>query len=464
MAAFGNSTEQLSGLAGEIRRSTESDQYDLANYTEPRVRDLMIAAFSAPLTGPTAMIRCTFIAGGGKLVRQKYNDDLPKWIISSLRDIGFSEDRSAAETFDSQGTFKQQHDTGQNLKYVIVYPRVACSANDSKSGGNSSGGKSGASADAVDPKTPEYMTASAGLDVFKQMVNSKVESWRQKKKLLKVLQDASEVFAAIEAKLCSGQALSPKEQALYESNSSQDAEKVSWLQNEIKSMSDNGKLTSSEQKELMESITTNLATLEEEKAKAAADGKPKLAEKIAEKIANATARKVKVAEGIPGGYQPRLKHGDEIQKLRVKLLALTAIEEKPKSTPLTIADLQVLSEKPEVEQAIEEMEKASRGWFESDEDFASKCALEVKEAAAKYKAKLKAASGKKPSGGLGSKGKSGSGTQKIGGGGGSSYSSSTAWSTIGVQKKPAQSGAKGGNPAKPGGFAAAFGADESDSD
>lgn len=38
-------TEQLSGLAGEIRSSITSDQYDLGGYTEQRARDLIHAAF-----------------------------------------------------------------------------------------------------------------------------------------------------------------------------------------------------------------------------------------------------------------------------------------------------------------------------------------------------------------------------------------------------------------------------------
>lgn len=37
--------EQLSGLAGEIRSSVTSDQYDLGGYTEQRAKDLMHATF-----------------------------------------------------------------------------------------------------------------------------------------------------------------------------------------------------------------------------------------------------------------------------------------------------------------------------------------------------------------------------------------------------------------------------------
>lgn len=466
MASF-DGGEQLSGLAGEIRRSLDSEQYDLANYTEQRVKDLMVAAFSAPLTGPKEMIRCTFIAGGGKLVRQKYNDDLPKWILSALRDIGFTEDRSAAETFDSQGTFKQQHDTGQNLKYVIVYPRVAAAAAAAAlaAGAGGGGGKAGVSPSAglPDTKTPEYMAASAGLETFKQMVASKCESWRQRKRLAKVLQEASDVFQAIEQKLCSGAALDPREQALYESNSGQDAEKIAWLQGEIKSMSEGGRLSAAEKEELLASMQANLAAVEAERAKATEEGKVKVVEKLAEKAAAIVQRKGKIAEAPP--HQARLRHGDEVQKLRMRLLVLTALEERPKSQgALTIADLQTLSEKPEIEAAVTELEKASRGWFEADDDFAVKCAFEAKEAAAKYKARLKTLAQKK--GALGSSkgvgGKSGGGTQKIVGGS-SSSSSSAAWSSIGVKKPVSQVPRASGGAGKPsGGFAAAFGNESED--
>ena len=63
MASFDNQ-QQLSGLAGQLRAATESDQYDLAGYTEQRIRDLVTASFSSPLTAPNKMIKFTFIVGG----------------------------------------------------------------------------------------------------------------------------------------------------------------------------------------------------------------------------------------------------------------------------------------------------------------------------------------------------------------------------------------------------------------
>jgi hypothetical protein len=61
----------LGGLAGKIRASDVSEQLDLAGYDEARVKDLMAAAFSTPLTAPREMVRFTFLVGGGKLVRAR---------------------------------------------------------------------------------------------------------------------------------------------------------------------------------------------------------------------------------------------------------------------------------------------------------------------------------------------------------------------------------------------------------
>ncbi len=64
------------------------------------------------------------------------------------------------------GTFKQQHDTGQNLKYVVVYPNVSCA-----SGGNDKAAEGGV---AVNTKSPEYVMCSSDLEGFKKKVNQKV--------------------------------------------------------------------------------------------------------------------------------------------------------------------------------------------------------------------------------------------------------------------------------------------------
>lgn len=72
---------------------------------------------------------------------------------------------------------------------------------------------------AVDTKSPEYIVSACEMATFREIVSSKTQSWRQRKRLLKVLQDSAEYFQSIEAKLITGAALTAKEQATYESNS-----------------------------------------------------------------------------------------------------------------------------------------------------------------------------------------------------------------------------------------------------
>jgi hypothetical protein len=380
MAAF----EQVSGLAGEIRSLSESDSLDLGGYTEQRARDLMINSFSSPLPNPTQMIRIQFIVGGGKLVRSKYDDQLSRWCTTTLREIGFSEDRSAAETYDSQGFFKQQHDTGQNLKYLVVYPFVACAP---KEGGGDL--KAEPVEELLDTTSPDYLVSACELSTFKDIVASKSPSWRQRKRVLKSIQESSDRFELVEQKLCTGAQLTEREQAIYESNSGVDSEKMKWLQSAIKSLVDAGNLTQSEKEELKNSLETNLNTIKDEIELAKKEEKPKKVEKLEEKKSSIKARIATVSDIKP--KQLRLRHADEILRLRLKLLPLLAVEDKGRSMSLTLADLKTLEQKSDIEEKINGLETASRGWFEDEEDFQSKVEIEIKEAKTKYDSKTKTA-------------------------------------------------------------------------
>jgi hypothetical protein len=342
-----------------------------------------------------------------------------------------------------------------------VFPRVACANSASNGSAGGAGGSSSASTaeETIDTKSPEYQVTSSDLTAFKELYKTKTQSWRQRKKMLKVLQEGAEYFLSIEQKLISGAVLTPKEQAAYESNSGADAEKIVWLQGEVKKMVDEGKLTATEKEELIASLETNLKSVQDEIAAANAEGKPKKVEKLEEKKQGILSRKAVVQKIDP--IQHRSKHSEDIIKLRTRLIPLQALEDKGRSMSLTLADLKTLEEKSDIEAAIAHAESLSRGWFETEEDFRTKCLLDEKEAKAKYNAKVKSQAGKKPSGSLGSK----TGTVGRTGGGSSSYSASSAssWSTVAVKKSSGGSTAAAPKKAASG-FAAAFGDDDSDSD
>ena len=419
MAAF-------SGVAGEIRASPESDQHDLSGYTEQRVTDLIKNAFSEPLNAPTSMVRFTFVVGGGKLVRGKYNEELPKWMNAALRSVGYEYDNSAAETLDSQGSFKQQHDTGKNLIYIIVYPKITWTPDGDKCDDDEA-------EEVIDTKSPTYICTSSDLEVFQDVVERKLEFWRQRKQCLKILQEAKIEFDAIEQKMMTGKALDAVEQAIYDNNSGEDEAKINFLQMEIKGMVDAGELLASEKEEILTNMTKNI-----EEAKAAGQTK---------KVETITARKAALEKMEP--LKPQLRLGDKIQKLRVKLLGLKAVEDKQKSMSLTMADLQALGEKGEIEGQITELENKSRCWFETDEDFAVRCAYEAKEAE-RLATKKKPAPAKK---GLGSGGRKAPPPTKK-----TSYASAMSFAGIGQKR------AGGGNAVKKPApsFASAFSGDESD--
>ena len=53
-------------------------------------------------------------AGGGRYCRM------------ALTSIGFEEDRGGCAVMACQGSFKYQHDTDKDLKFIHVFPKVRC--------------------------------------------------------------------------------------------------------------------------------------------------------------------------------------------------------------------------------------------------------------------------------------------------------------------------------------------------
>ena len=94
-------------------------RHDLAGFTEAQAHDFVTATFAEPhpacecgtahcwfvcnsvlddtseCTTPCAAkpLRFTFIIGGGKLVRSKYDEQLGKWLTAELRRVGYEEDK-----------------------------------------------------------------------------------------------------------------------------------------------------------------------------------------------------------------------------------------------------------------------------------------------------------------------------------------------------------------------------------
>eukprot|EP00400_MALV-I_sp_L67-5_P000812 gene812-857_t len=174
-----------------IRNSHDDElEFDLANYTEQKATDLMKACFEKPLERNTHL-KVTFVVGGGKLVRQKYDDNLTKYVTNGLRAIGFEEDISADKS--SSKVFKSQHDTSKNLKFVHVFPVIVKAAKNPHEEED----------EEEDEEDLDIYDRILRVDCedLANVLDSKIPSYSERKKLLSHLKDANELFARAETKM-----------------------------------------------------------------------------------------------------------------------------------------------------------------------------------------------------------------------------------------------------------------------
>eukprot|EP00927_Polykrikos_kofoidii_P076815 TRINITY_DN73840_c0_g1_i1.p1 TRINITY_DN73840_c0_g1~~TRINITY_DN73840_c0_g1_i1.p1 ORF type:complete len:1800 (+),score=403.34 TRINITY_DN73840_c0_g1_i1:624-5402(+) len=116
-------TKPKDKFAVEIRGSPTTAHYDLSGYDDKQAQQLVKEAFETPLSCES-MVRITFVVGGGKDIRGKYTDSLPKAVASALQELGFRQESGASCDLESAGSFKGQHDKGKNQKVVHIFPRI----------------------------------------------------------------------------------------------------------------------------------------------------------------------------------------------------------------------------------------------------------------------------------------------------------------------------------------------------
>ena len=192
------------------------------------------------------------------------------------------------------------------------------------------------------------------------------------------------------------------------------------MQSAIKAMVTTGQLTNAEKLELLEKLKTNTT--------------------------NPNPTKILAIENIkPITYT--LRYHEDIIKLRVKVMLIVDMEAKSRNTPLTLADLKIIEEKPDLIEEVDRYETASRGWFCEDAEFQLQCAATEKEAIKKFEKRLNSKPKSKKS-----TSSSTSTTKSTGGGWSTAGSASGKKTTASVKPTPTTSG-----------FAAAFNMD-SDSD
>ena len=335
----------VSGLAKSLRAqaaSGDSTQSSLGGYDDVRTRQLVQDTFGTPQQLPPGveMVRHTFVIGGGKGCRQKFDKDLPKTITASLRDIGFQEDKSADTSASSAGTFKRQHDTGANLIYCHVFPRVI--ANAEAAGEETDDNNNNVMGLGDMMSRPLNLCVHSEMGTFRQMIEIEVKAWSQKKNLLTELNKLIGKHEAITQKMINREELSSSEHRLFELDVDGLVEKTTWLKKIMKQQVGKKLLTRHDLSRLVQQVDDKL-------------GAAAIAEKAKEKL---LARKEMLLSTNP---QPdNFKGKDELLRLYAKLFDI-------KNSISNAATVKQLTAIKGVEDLIGPLEQASGGWFEEDE-------------------------------------------------------------------------------------------------
>jgi hypothetical protein len=427
------SSPPISGMAASIRAATESETFDLAGNTVATVTNTIQSAFSTPFPLQDTMIRITFITGAGKLGRQKYDDGAAKAVTATLRELGFEEDRGASCVVECAGSFKLQHDTGKNLKTVVVFPIILES-----SGGDIDGDMAGLSvndenASLLAEGSPESLIAMSSRQVFERMVASKCPSWSQKKGCIAAIESLKTMLQEVEATLLQGTPLTPAQQEYYDSLSLDVLQaKEDYCRKGMHTQVEEGRITKLEREMLLQQVSERLSKVQKELDDAA--DKPKKLEKL-KAVQEKVMQRQEVLTAIVPKAPHKLRHEAEIHKLLAEIAPLQHLEDTGRL--LSVKETQQLGRMRELEEQVQELEESSRGWFEDDEDtFGARLQLCRNSFAAKRKP-----TGKKKASGSSS---GSSSAFKVTGGGATKFitpgasRSGGAWGAKGAVAKPAK--------------------------
>lgn len=371
---------EVAMTTGLMKLLSDSETFDLAGKSAATIEQVSRDAFGTPWSLPET-VRITLVTGAGKLARQKYDEGAAKAVTGTLRTLGYKDDASG-----SPGTYKQQHDTGKNLKTVVVYPKVVPLA----AGAGQLSIDDGPAESLIPEDSPEYKIAHSSLSVFQRMVDSKCSTWSQKKALVTAIDGIKDTVQTLDGKLLKGTPLTDSEQDFYDAVSVQSLDdKQAHVRECMHKHVDDGNLTAAEKRQLLDQVGDRIATLTKDIAK---ESKPKVFERLKNQKTKAEQRKEKIS-GISPKAPSRLRREADIVKLHKELSPLLEMEAAAKGRLLSVKETQSMARKEEIEQEIADLEEASREWFESDDAFDARVAAtrSVAAAASKKTVKKKAA-------------------------------------------------------------------------
>ncbi|KAJ1620253.1 hypothetical protein T492DRAFT_635296 [Pavlovales sp. CCMP2436] len=369
------SDHKLAGLAKTLREQIDKqEEYDLDNYSEEAAGELMGACFA--MTHPSvAPIRCTFVIGGGKSTRGRYEPNLYRGIAAALKAIGFEEDNGAA--LGSTGAFKSQHDTGRNIKVVHVFPLIFNGGGDEVAGGEATG--SGAAVP-LEADSPLYrlITAESEEAFAALCAEGKLLSYAQLQACNKALAPYLALLKDVDAKMMGGQPLSAAEEAWAAISSAETLQqKAGWVQAQMKVLVAKGELSTEEKRQLMQASTPKLEAIELEMATAQSEGKEKRVAALGKQREALIGLRAAAEKSKPPNRALPPTVATEVANLWAQCLKLRTFEASAKRNQqlLTIEQARAVGQLPELAERIADLAEHARGWFESDEALKARVAL-----------------------------------------------------------------------------------------
>ena len=346
-------------LSAEILSDCLSDTCaqtrDLAGFRLEWLPDLMAKLCATPIPAKD-FVAIKFIVGAGKKLRSKYNEENLKVMTDNLRKLEFVEDRGASACKECQKTYKYQHDTDKDLKYLHVFPAVAIIEEEEKVEKN----------DVIDDETgrkttPEMLCAKASVEEFEELVEYNVPSFSQKRALLKRLKAYKGIIDQCDEKLSKMESLTEEEQEMYDIVSEIE-NKINLVESQLEEMIREGRLTAGEQSVMVEELTGKLNELDVAKAKAEEERKEKRKEQIV-KLEGTVKEKIDALKSKrPIVYT--IEHAEELAELKAQVRKLKALENK--SGLRTAAEVGRLAKLPGLIDRIEQIETEDKGWFEDE--------------------------------------------------------------------------------------------------
>lgn len=294
-------------------------------------------------------------------------------VTSTLKKLGYVEDRGASCVVECGGSYKTQHDTGKNLFTVVVFPKLE---EESTTNGTNERDYNGGVSEQYPISIPliedtaEHKVLLASEALFEKNILSVCPSWSEKKACSEVLKAALDTVNKMDSKLMKGTPLLDNEQEFYDEvgGSTVIARKMEFMRKQMQKQVESGSMTSNELAKLIQQVSDRIDSLNNDIQTAIQQSKEKKVISLNMQKDKATARKTMLEGKSPQVPYP-LKHDSEIMKLRKQLQPLLNLEQSVKGRLLTMKETKELAAKDEILNDIADLEESSRGWFEEDDVF-----------------------------------------------------------------------------------------------